>query len=131
MTLSGDEKQQKINKLQELRTDTARYYLGKDLIDDSNKEAIELYEYYPGDSTYKYKPEKGVTVDVVFTDADKKEYAELTKKYYESYLKELKKSPDYKGLTKTEKEKYEAKQLENAKERAKKEISKKVYERDR
>ena len=131
LTLSGDEKQQKINKLQELRTDTARYYLGKDLIDDSNKEAIELYEYYPGDTTYKYKPEKGVTVDVVFTDADKKEYAELAKKYYENSLRELKKSPDYKGLTKTEKEKYEAKQLENAKERAKKEISKKVYERNR
>lgn len=45
--LNSKEKAEKIRELQKQKTDTARYYLGKETISEENKEQIELYEYYP------------------------------------------------------------------------------------
>lgn len=131
LTMSGDEKRDKILELQELRTDTARYYLGKELINESNKEEVELYEYYPASSSYVYSVNKKIKVTVNYTEADKKEYAELAKEIYEEELKDLKKKRSYREATEEEKKQKEESILKSAKSEAQEKISKKVYERDR
>lgn len=131
LTMSGDEKRDKILELQELRTDTARYYLGKDLINKSNKEEVELYEYYPANSSYVYHINKKMKVTVNYTETDKKAYAELAKEIYEEELKDLKKKRSYREATEEEKKQKEESILKSAKSEAQEKISKKVYERDR
>jgi hypothetical protein len=101
--LDSKEKGEKINELYELRTDAARYYLGKKLLNENNADKIDLYKYYPASSTYKYKV-GGKTVDVSFED-DKvqEEYATMLRTQYEKELERLKKKNEYKRASDEEK----------------------------
>ena len=104
-SLSAQQKKDKIDELQELRIDTARYYLGKTALDDSNIKTIETVEFYPAKDTYSYTVNKQ-KYELSFADeATKNEYAELFKKEYEKELKELRNSAKYKKAT--DEEKYE------------------------
>lgn len=89
LSYSAEEKQDKMNELRALRTDVARYYLGRELIDPNNEEQIELYEYYPASEEYTYTPPKGMKTNVTFTDEEKNEYAKLFKQYYEESVDKI------------------------------------------
>lgn len=95
-SLDSKEKGDKINELYELRTDAARYYLGKKLLNEDNADKIDLYKYYPASSTYKYKV-GGKTIELSFED-DKiqEEYATMLRTQYEKELERLKKKNEYK-----------------------------------
>lgn len=131
LKLNAEEKKDKINELQELRTDTARYYLGKELINNKNKEQIELYEYYPASDTYTYEPNKLSKVDVTFNEEDKKKYAEICKEEYEDAISKLEKKASYKKASTEEQEKMRASELTKARNTAKETVSKEVYKRNK
>ena len=129
LSMNSKEKKEEIEKLQSIRTDIARYYLGKDLIKEENKEQIELYEYYPASDEYTYSPDKNTKVKVQYTEIDKRKYAELCKKYYEDSLEDEEKKASYKKMTEEEKEDKRKSLLTSARNKAKNEVSKIVYER--
>lgn len=131
LKLNAEQKREKINELQTLRTDTARYYLGKELINPSNADKIELYEYYPDSTTYKYKVNSMKTVEVEFTEADQKEYAQIARDEYNKLLSTEEKKRSYKE--KNEEEKLETREslLTKAKNTAKDIVAEKVYKRSR
>lgn len=128
--LNGKEKKEQIEELQELRTDTARYYLGKELIDKTNKEKIELYEFYPSSSTYKYQVNANKKIDVTFTENDMQEYSKICRDKYKELEKQTKESVKYKEGTDDEKEDLLTSALTKARNYAKTEISEMVYKRD-
>lgn len=130
LNMTSSEKRKRIDELKALRTDTARYYLGKKLINKSNENQIELYEYYPPKDTYKYTPPKGVKVDVTYTEKDKQTYAELCKKYYNESLAKEVQSRTYQQMTEEEKQAKQKSLLTSARNKAKDETSKIVYERN-
>lgn len=85
-TLNSREKAEKIRELQKQRTDTARYYLGKETITKENKEQIELYEYYPT-ATSK--------ISSIIDEEEKNEYAQIVKDTYAFNLKSLEDNKEY------------------------------------
>lgn len=102
--LSAKQKKDKIESLQEERTDTARYYTGKDLINPKNKEKIELREYYPSKDTYTYTVNKNKKVELDFSSEKVKiEYAKKLQEAWKKDLEELKKSKEYQKATALEK----------------------------
>lgn len=111
--LTGEEKREEIDKLMQLRTDTARYYLGKDIIDESNKEPIETFEYYPSSQT---------KISSLLDWEEKGEYAQIVKDAYSSNLKELKETTKYIKSNEDEKKSQEKSTLNKAKEKAKQTI---------
>lgn len=131
LSLNAEEKKDKINELQELRTDTARYYLGKDLINEKNKTQIELYEYYPASNSYVYQVNKLTKVTVEFNEEDKKKYAEICKEEYEDAISKLEKKASYKKASTEEQEKMRASELTKARNTAKETVSKEVYKRNK
>ncbi len=131
LQLNAEQKKNKINELQELRTDTARYYLGKDLINPSNADKIKLYEYYPAQTTYKYKVNSMKTVEVEYTEADMKEYAQIAKDEYEKLLSTEEKKRSYKEMNESEKLKKKESLLTKAKGTAQDTVSEKIYKRSR
>lgn len=131
LKLNAEEKQNKINELQELRTDTARYYLGKELINNQHKNQIELYEYYPASDTYKYEPNKLTKVEVTLTEIDKKKYAEICKEEYEKAMNRVENTSAYKKATEEEKKEMRDSELSKARNKAKEEVSKEIYKRNK
>ena len=131
LSMSASEKRQKIDELQALRTDTARYYLGKDLINEKNKMQIELYEYYPESDSYVYKPNKLTKVTVEYTEEDKKKYAEICKEEYEDAISKLEKKASYKKASTEEQEKMRDSELTKARNTAKETVSEEVYKRNK
>lgn len=129
LSLSGKEKRQKLDELNSLRTDVARYYLGKELINSENRDTIELYEYYPASNEYTYTPKNSLKVDVKYEEEDKKEYAQLCRKKYKELTTKTKVSYKYQKASKEEKEKLIKSDLTKARNYAKDIVSKKVYER--
>ena len=85
--LNSKEKAEKIRELQKQRTDTARYYLGKETITKENKEQIELYEYYPT-ATSKIS-------SIIDEEEEKNEYAQIVKDTYAFNLKSLEDNKEY------------------------------------
>lgn len=130
LSLSAKQKQKEILKLQELRTDTARYYLGKTLIKNTNKRQIELYEYYPASTEYKYKPKNGLQVNVQYTEKDQQRYAEIWKETYEEELLKFETSKKYYTMSDEEREKEIESIRTKARNKAQDEVSKEVYERE-
>ena len=129
LSMNSKEKLEKILELQELRTDTARYYLDKELINSENRNTIELYEYYPASDEYTYTPKNSLKVKVKYEEEDKKEYAQLCRKKYKELIVKTKASYSYKKADKEEKEKLLESDLTKARNYAKDIVSKKVYER--
>ena len=129
LSMNSKEKLEKILELQELRTDTARYYLDKELINSENRDTIELYEYYPASDEYTYTPKNSLKVKVKYEEEDKKEYAQLCRKKYKELIVKTKASYSYKKADKEEKEKLLESDLTKARNYAKDIVSKKVYER--
>lgn len=125
--MSGEEKREKLNELNALRTDVARYYLGKDLINSKNKKQIILYEFYPSKDTYTYQVRNGVKVNITLTDNDKKEIAQLAKEKYEKEINTLEKRYTYKKLNESEKEEKKENIKSNSITNAKNEIIKNIY----
>lgn len=130
LSLSAKQKQKEILNLQELRTDTARYYLGKTLIKNINKRQIELYEYYPASTEYKYKPKNGLQVNVQYTEKDQQRYAEIWKETYEEELLKFEISKKYYTMTDEERKKEIESIRTKARNKAQDEVSKEVYERE-
>ena len=79
LTLSADEKAEKIKALQQQKTDTARQALGKDLLYSSSSE-IESMKFYPNSDTLKQSNRT-----LALTSEMKKEYEEVASKYYKKY----------------------------------------------
>lgn len=128
LTLNADAKRAKIDKLKALRTDVARYYLDKPLINSSNKKQIELYEYYPASTEYTYKV-NGVSVKVQYDENAQKKYAQICKNEYETNLKTLKTSSEYMTASSEERKELENSILRKAKSTAQAQVSKEVYEK--
>lgn len=129
LSLNGTQKRKKLDELNSLRTDVARYYLGKDLINKKHKEQIELYEWYPASEIYKYTAKNGMKYDVTYNEDDKKEYATLWKKYYEEAIAKERKKGSYKNATKEEKEDIENKIKSKTRNQAQNEVTEKAYRR--
>ena len=108
--LNSKEKAEKIRELQKQRTDTARYYLGKETITKENKEQIELYEYYPT-ATSK--------ISRIIDEEEKNEYAQIVKDTYAFNLKSLEDNKEYIKANEEEKISMEKTALTQAKNTAK------------
>ncbi len=80
LTLSKEEKKDKIFELQKQRTDIARQALGKELIDSTNKTKIERTKFYPSSSTLKNNG-----YSLTLTDSMKKEYEKIAYDRYKQY----------------------------------------------
>ena len=131
LTLNAEEKKNKIKELQELRTDTARYYLGKELINTQNEEQIKLYEFYPPSESYNYQPNKLTKVTITLTEEEKKKYAEICKKEYEDAMAKIEKKASYKNASEEEKIKQRDSELTKARNIAKEEVLKEAYKRNK
>lgn len=83
LTMSGEEKAEKIRPLQEQKTDTARQALGKDLIYEENDEKIESTKFYPSRNTLS---QNGYTLSL--NEEMKKEYETLAYNKYKQYIKQ-------------------------------------------
>ena len=81
LTMSGDEKAEKIRELQKQKTDAARNALGKDLIYKDNEEKLEEMRFYPNDTLSLNKNKLELTEDM------KAEYMKLANDYYKQYEK--------------------------------------------
>ena len=81
LTMSGDEKAEKIRELQKQKTDAARDALGKDLIYKNNEEKLEEMRFYPND-TLSLNSNK-----LALTEEMKGEYMKLANEYYKQYEK--------------------------------------------
>lgn len=126
-TMKTEQKEEELSKLYELRTDTARYYLGKDLINESSKDKIETYKYYPSSTTYKYNV-GNKTVELSFeSEKIQEEYAKMLKTQYEKELEKLKRKSTYRKATEEEKAEQEKKLLSNTRQKVNEEMKKKVY----
>lgn len=130
LSLSAKQKQKEMLKLQELRTDTARYYLGKTLIKNTNKRQIELYEYYPASTEYTYELKNKIKVKVQYTEKDQQRYAEIWKETYEEDLLKFEMNKKYYTMTDEEREKEIESIKTKARNKAQDEVSKEVYERE-
>lgn len=131
LTLTSDQKRDKIKELQILRTDVARNALGKELINPSAKEQVELYQYYPNKTIYKYEVHPNKTVEVEYTEDDMKEYARIVKDTYETALAKEEKKRTYKEMTAEEQKKKRNSLLTSAKSSAQEKVSREVYKRSR
>ncbi len=108
--LNSKEKAEKIRELQKQRTDTARYYLGKETITKENKEQIELYEYYPT-ATSK--------ISSIIDEEEKNAYAQIVKDTYAFNLKSLEDNKEYIKANEEEKNSMKKTALTQAKNTAK------------
>lgn len=131
LTLTSDQKRDRIKELQILRTDVARNALGKELINPESKEQVELYEYYPSKTTFKYEVHANKTVEVEYTEDDMREYARIVKDTYETALAKEQKKRTYKEMTPEEQKKKRMTLLTSAKSTAQEKISREVYRRSR
>ena len=129
LTMTSSEKREKIDELKALRTDVARYYLGKELIDSSHKKQIELYEFYPAQEEYTYTPKGGVKVKVQYDEKAKIYYSETARKYYEEALAKEEKTTEYKKMTEEEKAEKRKNLKTSAKNKAKDATNKMVYDK--
>lgn len=102
--LNSAEKAEKMDQLREERIDTARYYLGKTLLNNSNLSKIEKIAYYPANDTYSYtnKSDKK-KYEVTFDEKLKDQYATKFQKKYEEELEKLRNTAAYKQSTEQEK----------------------------
>ena len=82
LTMSGEEKAEKIKKLQEEKTDTARKALGKDLIHQENESNITSTQFYPSNTIKK----NGYSLTL--NSEQKKEYEQYAYEYYKKYEKQ-------------------------------------------
>lgn len=80
LTLSKEEKKDKILELQKQRTDISRQALGKELIDSTNKTKIESTKFYPSSFTLKNNG-----YSLTLTDSMKKEYEAVAYSRYHQY----------------------------------------------
>ena len=83
LTMSGEEKAEKIKELQKQKTDTARQALGKDLIYPENEQKIESSQFYPSQNSLK---NNGYILNM--SSEQKKEYEQLASEYYSKYEKQ-------------------------------------------
>jgi len=126
-TMTTERKQEELSKLYELRTDTARYYLGKDLLNEENKAKVEQYKFYPASTTYKYEV-GNKTVELSFeSETIQKAYAEMLQKEYERELRKLKMRAKYRKATPEEQVEQEKQVLSNARQSVNEEMKKRVY----
>ena len=79
LTTSAKEKGEQIRKLQELKTDTARYFLNKELINEDNRETIENGKFISSTtlSLKGYKLELEGEVKTYYIQIAKQEYERL------------------------------------------------------
>ena len=131
LTLTSDQKRDRIKELQILRTDVARNALGKELINPESKEQVELYEYYPSKTTFKYEVHANKTVEVEYTEDDMREYARIVKDTYETALAKEQKKRTYKEMTPEEQKKKRKSLLTSAKNTAQEKVSREIYRRSR
>ena len=131
LTLTSDQKRDKIKELQILRTDVARNALGKELINPASKEQVELYEYYPSKTTFKYEVHANKTVEVEYTEDDMREYARIVKDTYETALAKEQKKRTYQEMTAEEQKKKRNSLLTSAKSSAQEKVSREIYRRSR
>ena len=83
LSMSGKEKAEQIEILQQQKVDTARQALGKELLYSENQERIEDTKFYPTrDSLSQNKRTLTLTPEM------KKEYEELASEYYKKYEKQ-------------------------------------------
>lgn len=109
-SLNGKEKAEKLKELQSLRTDTARYYLEKEVTKESNKSQIELLEYYPSSQSK--------VLNLLDWD-EKMQYAQIVKDTYAFNLKELNNDKEYLKANDEEKTSKEKSALSDARDVAK------------
>lgn len=131
LTLTADQKRDRIKELQILRTDVARNALGKELINPASKEQVELYQYYPSKTTFKYEVHANKTVEVEYTEDDMREYARIVKDTYETALAKEQMKRTYKEMTSEEQKKKRNSLLTSAKSTAQEKVSREVYRRSR
>ena len=131
LTLTSDQKRDQIKDLQILRTDVARNALGKELINPASKEQVELYEYYPSKTTFKYEVHANKTVEVEYTEDDMREYARIVKDTYETALAKEQKKRTYQEMTPEEQKKKRNSLLTSAKSSAQEKVSREIYRRSR
>lgn len=130
-TMKTAEKERELNKLYELRTDVARQYLGKELINEANESKIETYKYYPASTTYKYKV-GNKTVELSFEDEKiQEQYAKKLQTEYEKELAKLKKKASYKRASNEEKKTMEKNLLSNTRQSVNEEMKEIVYREQR
>lgn len=127
--LTGEQKKEKIEQLQEFRTDAARYYLGKELINEKNKQKIVLLEYYPTQDEYTYTVNKQKYKVSFASDKVKTEYAKMFKTEYEKELEKLKKTSEYQKATAMEKYQLEKDKKSSVRTSVTNEMKKIVYNR--
>lgn len=96
LTMSGEEKADKIKPLQEQKVDVARQALGKDPIYTENTDDLEALEFYPTRSTLSYN---GLTLDL--TEEMKQEYMNTANDLYKQYEKQGLYSEEYLEKLKT------------------------------
>lgn len=130
-TMSPEERAEKIRDLKLLRLDVGRYYNGKELVDETNKDEIVLMEYYPSfkndKTTYK---DRNKTYELDFSStALKEEYANKFKTEYEEELKRLKRSREYSKASDAEKAQLEKELHQTVKTGITKEMKEIVYKR--
>lgn len=126
--LSAEEKADKINTLREERIDTARYYLGKKVLNPSNQKKIEKIAYYPSNDTYTYTVNKK-KYEVTFDEKLKEEYATEFMKEYQKQLEALKQTAAYKRSTEQEKLELEKKTKTAARTTTTNKMKKVAYQR--
>lgn len=90
LTMSGQEKADKIRPLQQQRTDVARKALDRDTIYTTNSDSLESLQFYPSKNTIS---QNGYTLNM--TEDMKKEYEELAYTQYEKYKKQGLYSDEY------------------------------------
>lgn len=90
LTMSGEEKADKIRPLQEQKVDVARQALGKEPIYTENTDNLDSLEFYPSRSTLSYN---GLTLEL--TEEMKQEYEDLAYNLYKKYEKQGLYSDEY------------------------------------
>ena len=125
-TLDSQQKADKLDELKELRIDTARYYLGKTLLDSNNASQIETLSFYPANTTYTYTQGKK-KYEVTFDETLQEEYAKRFAKEYEKELKALQRTSDYKKATASEKLEMEKQKKSNVRNSITTEMKKVAY----